>query len=75
MIFRARDVGQDGVIFAFLHQAHGNSGNRSAQRHAGIHQAERTAADRCHRRGAVGLQNVTDDAHGIGKVIFAGQHG
>ncbi len=40
MIFRSRNVGQDGVLFAFLHQSHRNASHWSFQRHACIHQRE-----------------------------------
>ncbi len=75
MIFRARDVGEDGVIVAFLHQSHGDAGNRSLQRNARIHQAERSSANRGHRRRSVRLQNVGDDAHGVRPIRIAGKHG
>ena len=40
VIFSARDVGQDGVLLAFLHQSHGNSGDRRLQRNARVHQRQ-----------------------------------
>ena len=72
VVFRTGDVGQDGILFAFLHQAHRHTGDRSLQRNACVHQAERTAADRGHRRRAVRLQNVGDDAHGVRPVVSLG---
>ena len=75
VVFRAGDVGQDGVVVAFLHQAHGDAGDRTLQRNAGIHQRKAGAADGGHRRGAVGLQNVGDDAEGVRRLVLAGQHG
>ena len=38
MIFRASDVGEDGVLLALLHQSHGDSGHGSLKRNACIHQ-------------------------------------
>ena len=38
MILGAGDVGQDGVLIAFLHQAHGHAAHVRRQRHARIHQ-------------------------------------
>ena len=75
VIFRARDVGEDGVLVAFLHQAHRDAGDRGLQRNARVHHAERCAADRRHRGRAIRLENVGDDAHGVRPICFAGQHG
>ena len=44
-----------------------------AQRHAGVHERERTAADRRHRRRAVRLEDVRDDADRVREVLLAGQ--
>ncbi len=74
VIFRACDVGQDGIVVAFLHQSHGHARNRSLQRNARVHHAERSAANRRHRRRAVRLQNVGDDAHRVRPIRIAGQH-
>ena len=75
VIFRAGDVGQDGVVVAFLHQSHGDAGDRSLQRNAGIHQRQRGAADRSHRGRTVRFQNVGDYAHRVGPLVFVGQDG
>ena len=75
VIFRARDVGQDGVLVAFLHQSHRDSGHRSLQRNARIHQRERSPANRRHRRRTVRLQNVRDHAHRVRPLVFRRQHG
>ena len=74
MVFGARDVGQDGILIAFLNQAHRHAGNGSLQRNAGIHHAERSSANGCHRGRSVRLQNVGDDAHRVGPIGVAGQH-
>ncbi len=45
MILVAEDVGQHGEAVLFLDEAHGDARHRLLQRHAGIHQRERGAAD------------------------------
>ena len=70
VVFRARDVGQDGVLLAFHHQAHGDAAHVSGQRNAGIHQRQRGAADRGLRTGTVRFQNVADHAHGVGELVL-----
>ena len=71
MIFGAGDIGQDGVLIAFLHQAHGDAGHRSLDRHAGIHQRKDAAADRGHGGGSVAFQNVGNHANGVRECLFA----
>src|SRR5712664_4617897 len=51
-------------------KAHGNASAGRLERHAGVHKGERTAADSGHRRGAVGFQNVGNQAHGVRKFFF-----
>ena len=48
VVFGARDVGEDGVVVAFQHQAHRDAADVRRQRSAGIHQRQRRAADRGH---------------------------
>src|SRR3954470_18677132 len=62
VVFHAGDVGQHDVVVALLDQAHGDAGDRPLERHAGVHQAQRGAADGGHRAGAVGLEDVRHDA-------------
>ncbi len=50
------------------HQTHGDARARRLQRHACIHQRQRAAADRGHRRRTVGFQNVGHQAHGVGEI-------
>ncbi len=75
MIFRAGDVGEDGVIVAFLDETHGDAGDRALELDAGVVEREAGAADRGHRRGAVRLENVGDDADGVGRLVGAGENG
>ena len=63
VIFGARDVGEDGVLVAFLHQTHRHAAHMRGERHAGIHQRERRAANGRHGAGTVRFQNVADHAH------------
>ena len=37
MIFGTGDVGEDGVLIAFHHQAHGDTGASGLERHASVH--------------------------------------
>jgi hypothetical protein len=74
VIFRAGNVGEDGVVVAFLHQAHGHAGHRALERDAGVIKRQAGAADRGHRRRAVGLENVGDDADGVRRLFRAGQN-
>ena len=72
VVFGAGDVGEDGVVLAFQHQAHGNTADVSGQRSARIHQGERSAADRGLRARTVGFEDVANHAHGVGELVFAG---
>ena len=53
MILVAEDVGQDREALTLEDEAHGDAGDRTAQRHARIHQRQRGAADGGHGRRAV----------------------
>ena len=59
---------------ALLDEAHRDAGHRGLDRDAGVHQRERAAADRGHRGGAVGLEDVGDDADRVGELLLVGQH-
>ena len=74
VILVAEDVGEHGEALAFLDQAHGDAGDRLGQRHAGIHQRQRGAADGRHRRRAVGLGDLGDDAQRVGELLGSRQH-
>ena len=69
VVLRALDVGEDLVVVAFLDEAHRDAGDRSRDRHAGVHQRERRAADRAHRRRAVRLERLGDDADRVREVL------
>ena len=74
VIFRTGDVGEDGVLVAFLHEAHGDARHGRLDFHAGIHQRQGGAADGGHGAGAVGFQNVADDAEGVRELRAVGNH-
>ena len=49
--------------------------HRRGDRHAGIHQRQRCAADRGHGTGSVRFQNVADHAQRVGERLLVGNHG
>ena len=50
VVFRAGNVGKDGVVVAFLDQSHGHAGNRALEGDAGVKERQARAADCGHRR-------------------------
>ncbi len=75
MVLGAGDVGQHDGPLALLDQAHGDAGHWVLDRHAGVHHAQGAATDAGHRGGAVALQDVADDADGVGEVLTLRQDG
>ena len=75
MILFAENVAQHDHIFAFLNKSHGNSGYRLLDWYSGIHEGKRSTAHCCHGRGAIGLQNFGNNAHGIRKIRLSRQDG
>ncbi len=75
VVFLAGDVGQDGEAVAVGDEAHRDAGDRRLDRHARVHERERAAADGGHRGGAVGLEDVGDDAHRVGEASSVGSIG
>src|SRR5829696_6362234 len=69
VVLDAGDVGEHHVVLTLLDEAHRHTGHRRLQRHAGVHQRERRAADRRHRARAVRLEDVGDDADRVGEVL------
>ena len=74
MVLVAENVGQHGEALAFEDQAHGDAGGRPLERHAGVHQRQRGAADRRHRRRAVGFGDLRHDADRVGEFRRGRQH-
>ena len=64
-----QDVGEGHVLTIQVDEAHGDSGNRSLDRHTGIHHREARRAHRRHRGGAVGRQNLGNEAQRVGELI------
>ena len=71
VVLDAGDVGEDGVVVALLDQAHRDARDRRLDRHARVHQRQRGAADRGHRRRAVGLEDVRHDADRVRELLAA----
>jgi hypothetical protein len=69
VILVTQDVGQHREPVAFLDQAHRDAGNVCLHRHAGVHQRERCTTDGSHRRAAVRLGDLRDDAHRVGELV------
>ena len=74
VILVAEDVADHREVLAFEDQAHGDARDRARQRHAGVHHRQAAAADGGHRRGAVALGDVGQDADRIGELLRARQH-
>ena len=74
MVLVAEDVGKDGILDVACvgNEAHGDSGHRALHPDACVEQGQRAAADGGHRRRAVGLEDVADDAAGVGESV--GEH-
>jgi hypothetical protein len=71
----ADDVGDEEFVLVVVigEAADGDAGAGRLDGHAGVHERQAAAADRGHRRGAVGLGDVADDADGVGELLGAGQ--
>ena len=74
VIFVAEDVGEDGVLVLQHDQAHRDARDRRLDGDAGVHQRERAAADRGHRRRAVRLGDLRDDADRVRELLLVRQH-
>src|SRR5579862_53290 len=72
VVLGALDVGQDHVVVALFDEAHRNAADRRRDRDAGVHQRERRAADRAHRRRTVRLERLRHDANRVGE-LFRGR--
>ncbi|CAB4852163.1 unannotated protein [freshwater metagenome] len=73
-ILGAEDVGERGVLTLGKDQTHGDTGHGSLHRHAGVHQGQRTRADRRHRGAAVGGEHFGDEAQGVVELVETRQH-
>src|SRR4029453_8670650 len=74
VILGAHDVGEDPEPLAFLDEAHGDARDWRPQGYAGVHQGHGGAAYGGHGGGAVGLQDVGDNADSIRELFLRRQH-
>src|ERR1035437_581736 len=74
VVLHTLDVGQDHVVVAFLDETHRDTGDRRLDRHAGVHERQRRAADGAHRRGAVRLESLGHDADRVREVLGRRDH-
>ena len=67
-VFNALNINKGSEVIPVLNQAAGNTGNRGLDGHTGVHEGEGAGADGSHGAGTVRLQDVADDADGVGIV-------
>ena len=71
VILEALDVGQNRVPTGVIgDQAHRDTGDRLADRHTGVHQRHRAAADARHRARTVRADDVGDDADRVREFLL-----
>ncbi len=72
VVLHALDVGQRYVTALFAHDKPDRySGHRRLDRDSGVHERERTGADRRHRGRAVRAKALPNDPYGVGELILA----
>ena len=64
------DVGQGRVLALGEDEAHGDAADGRLDRHAGVHERQRRAADRGHRGRAVGGEHVGDEPQHVGELAL-----
>ena len=74
VVLDAGDVGEDDVVLTLLDQPHRDPRDRAPERHARVHQRQARAADARHRRRAVRLEDVRDDADRVRELLLARDH-
>src|SRR4029453_16340056 len=74
MVLGAKDVGEHGESLSFLDEAHGDAGDRTFDRDTCVHHGERAAAHCGHRRGAIGLGDLRDEADSEGEALSVWQY-
>src|SRR5271163_4872170 len=74
MVLVAENVAEHGEARALENEPHRNARDRALERHARVHQRQRRAADRGHRRRAVRLGDLRDDADRVGEFGRGRQH-
>ncbi len=75
MILVTENVGQYRKARTFQNEAHRDTRGRPLQGNARIHQRQRGAAHRGHRRRAVGFGDLGDHAHRVGEFVVRRQDG
>ena len=75
VILVSHDVGEDGIPFTFLDQAHRDAGHGRQRWHAGIHQCQAGATNGRHGTGTIGFGDLRDHANHVGKLIRIGHDG
>ena len=74
VVLTAQDIAEDGDVVSVDDQSHRDSGHRTYQGHARVHQRQRRAAHRRLRTRPVGLRDVRHHADCVGKRLGIGQH-
>ncbi len=70
VVLHPQDVGQDAVAVPLLDQSHRDARDVGLDGHPGIHERQGGAADGGHRGGAVGREDLADDADGIRELVL-----
>src|SRR5213592_1369505 len=71
VVLVTEDVGEDADLVALPDEPHGHAGDRRLDGHATVHERERAAAQGGHGGGAVRLEDLRDDADGVGELLLA----
>ena len=75
VIFRAKNIGQQNVLVAFLDHAHRNTGNGVFDFDTCRHQRQRRSTNSRHGRRAVRFEDVRDNTNGVREIIDIGKNG
>ena len=73
MVLVSENVGEHRKAVVLLDQPHGDTRHRLGQGHTGIHHRQGRAADRRHRRRAVGLGDLGHHANGVREIVLLRQ--
>ncbi len=74
VVLGSRDVGQNGVAFAFLDQTHRDTGDLCLQLDTCLQQGKRRAAHRGHGGRSIGLEDVRHNPQGVGRFVLCRQN-
>lgn len=67
VVFFAGDVGEEGAFVSFLNESDGDASDGLGDGYSGVHECEAAAAGAGHGAGAVGFEDIGDDADGVGE--------